>query len=65
MYALTRSSFFEEAKRIASPEYIPNVTDVLRARTKTTGIYETRFTMGQLSIQYDLLDYSAALTNCA
>ncbi len=25
--------------------------DVLRARTKTTGIYETRFKMGQLSIQ--------------
>lgn len=25
--------------------------DVLRARTKTTGIYETRFQMGQLSIQ--------------
>lgn len=45
-------SFFEEAKRIASPDYIPNVDDVLRARTKTTGIYETRFTMGQLSIQY-------------
>ena len=45
-------SFFEEAKRIATPEYIPNEADVLRARTKTTGIYETRFTMGQLSIQY-------------
>ncbi|EAL90625.1 G protein alpha subunit [Aspergillus fumigatus] len=42
--------FFEEAKRIAAPDYIPNVADVLRARTKTTGIYETRFTMGQLSI---------------
>lgn len=28
--------------------------DVLRARTKTTGIYETRFQMGQLSIQYVL-----------
>ncbi|KAB8279501.1 guanine nucleotide binding protein, alpha subunit [Aspergillus minisclerotigenes] len=42
--------FFEEAKRIASPDFIPNVNDVLRARTKTTGIYETRFTMGQLSI---------------
>lgn len=42
--------FFEEAKRIASPDYIPNEADVLRARTKTTGIYETRFTMGQLSI---------------
>lgn len=33
------------------PDYIPNEADVLRARTKTTGIYETRFTMGQLSIQ--------------
>jgi guanine nucleotide-binding protein subunit alpha len=46
--------FFEEAKRITAPDYIPNVSDVLRARTKTTGIYETRFTMGQLSIQYAL-----------
>lgn len=44
-------SFFDEAKRIASAGYIPNEDDVLRARTKTTGIYETRFTMGQLSIQ--------------
>lgn len=42
--------FFEEAKRIAGPDYIPNEADVLRARTKTTGIYDTRFTMGQLSI---------------
>lgn len=46
-----RHSFFEEANRIASPEYIPIEADVLRARTKTTGIYETRFTMGSLSIQ--------------
>jgi guanine nucleotide-binding protein G(i) subunit alpha len=49
---LTVTSFFEEAKRITAPDYIPDVSDVLRARTKTTGIYETRFTMGQLSIQY-------------
>ncbi|RFU35612.1 hypothetical protein B7463_g683, partial [Scytalidium lignicola] len=42
--------FFEEANRIAAPEYIPTEADVLRARTKTTGIYETRFTMGSLSI---------------
>ncbi|KAJ5588496.1 hypothetical protein N7537_011174 [Penicillium hordei] len=42
--------FFEEAKRITAPDYVPDVADVLRARTKTTGIYETRFTMGQLSI---------------
>ncbi|KAK4189283.1 guanine nucleotide binding protein, alpha subunit [Podospora australis] len=42
--------FFEEAGRIALKEYVPNEMDVLRARTKTTGIYETRFKMGQLSI---------------
>lgn len=47
-----KTSFFEEAKRITAPEYIPIEADVLRARTKTTGIYETRFTMGSLSIQY-------------
>jgi hypothetical protein len=45
-------SFFDEVMRIADPNYIPIESDVLRARTKTTGIYETRFTMGQLSIQY-------------
>ncbi len=44
-------SFFDEVKRLSAPDYIPNEADVLRARTKTTGIYETRFTMGQLSIQ--------------
>lgn len=44
-------SFFEEVNRICAPDYIPIEADVLRARTKTTGIYETRFTMGQLSIQ--------------
>ena len=44
-------SFFDEVKRLAEPEYCPTEPDVLRARTKTTGIYETRFTMGQLSIQ--------------
>jgi guanine nucleotide-binding protein G(i) subunit alpha len=49
-YANVRS-FFDEVNRIADPEYIPMEADVLRARTKTTGIYETRFTMGSLSIQ--------------
>ncbi len=46
------SSFFDESNRISAPEYIPVEADVLRARTKTTGIYETRFTMGSLSIQW-------------
>ncbi|KAF3767381.1 hypothetical protein M406DRAFT_89898 [Cryphonectria parasitica EP155] len=42
--------FFEQAQRIVRQDYLPNEMDVLRARTKTTGIYETRFQMGQLSI---------------
>ncbi|KUI62956.1 Guanine nucleotide-binding protein alpha-3 subunit [Cytospora mali] len=42
--------FFENAQRIVRSDYLPNEMDVLRARTKTTGIYETRFQMGQLSI---------------
>ena len=46
-----RCSFFEEAHRIGHKDFIPTESDVLRARTKTTGIYETRFSMGQLSIQ--------------
>lgn len=45
------NSFFDEVDRICAPNYMPTEHDVLRARTKTTGIYETRFTMGQLSIQ--------------
>ncbi|KAL1305310.1 hypothetical protein AAFC00_002212 [Neodothiora populina] len=44
------SYFFDEVQRIAQPDYCPTEADVLRARTKTTGIYETRFQMGQLSI---------------
>ncbi|KAK9435037.1 guanine nucleotide-binding protein alpha-3 subunit [Metarhizium brunneum] len=45
-----RERFFQEVLRIVAPDYLPNEMDVLRARTKTTGIYETRFQMGQLSI---------------
>ncbi|TDL15921.1 G-protein alpha subunit [Rickenella mellea] len=44
------SYFFSEVLRIGKPDYIPTETDVLRARQKSIGIVETRFTMGQLSI---------------
>jgi len=43
------ASFFLKVLRIGSPEYLPDVDDVLRARQKSVGITETRFTMGQLS----------------
>ncbi|KAK4519268.1 uncharacterized protein ATC70_009500 [Mucor velutinosus] len=35
--------FFEDIKRIAEADYIPNEQDVLRARLKTTGITEIKF----------------------
>jgi hypothetical protein len=56
-------SFFDEVARITAPDYIPSEADVLRARTKTTGIYETRFTMGQLSILYVTSTFDLKLTN--
>lgn len=44
------SYFFEHVRRIGGTDYVPNEDDVLRARSKTTAISETRFDMGQLSI---------------
>lgn len=48
---LTGYSFFQEIRRISSPKYLPNETDVLRVRTKTSGISETRFQLGQICIK--------------
>ncbi|GAA5904351.1 hypothetical protein JCM6882_003203 [Rhodosporidiobolus microsporus] len=44
------SYFFDEIKRIGAGGYVPSEADVLHARTKTTGISETKFKSGQLSI---------------
>ncbi|KAI0053257.1 G-protein alpha subunit [Auriscalpium vulgare] len=44
------SYFFTEALRIGAGNYVPTKEDVLRARAKSTGITETRFNMGALSI---------------
>jgi guanine nucleotide-binding protein subunit alpha len=44
------SYFFSNVYRIGHPDYIPTVADILRARIKTTGIYETRFDMGGMNI---------------
>ncbi|GAA5843036.1 hypothetical protein JCM5353_004965, partial [Sporobolomyces roseus] len=42
--------FFDEIKRIGAGSYVPSEADVLHARTKTTGISETKFKSGTLSI---------------
>lgn len=38
--------FLSDILRIAKPNYIPNLNDVLRTRKKTSGIYDFRFQMG-------------------
>lgn len=43
------SSFFTEAQRIASADYVPTETDILRCRQRSTGIIETRFSVPPLS----------------
>lgn len=49
------SYFFNNVQRIGEIDYIPSVPDILRARIKTTGIYDTRFQMGRLNIHmYDV-----------
>ncbi|OZJ05273.1 Guanine nucleotide-binding protein subunit alpha [Bifiguratus adelaidae] len=42
--------FFSNIRRIGQPDYIPTEADVLRARLKSTGITETRFSIGPLHI---------------
>jgi len=39
--------FFGSIDRIIQPGYVPTIKDVVRARTKTTGIHELRFTMNE------------------
>ena len=35
--------YFDNIDRLAAPDYVPSVQDVLRSRAKTTGIIETEF----------------------
>jgi hypothetical protein len=37
--------FFEDVDRLASPNFVPTHTDILRCRARTTGIVETQFSM--------------------
>jgi guanine nucleotide-binding protein G(i) subunit alpha len=48
---LTSYSFIEGIRRISSADYLPDEMDVLRAKINPSGISETRFQMGRLSIK--------------
>lgn len=42
-------SYLDSIDRIEKTDYIPTDQDVLRSRTKTTGIVETTFNIGDLT----------------
>ncbi|KAF9980472.1 Guanine nucleotide-binding protein alpha-2 subunit [Mortierella antarctica] len=42
--------FISQVRRIGIDTYTPSVQDVLRVKPRTTGISETRFHMGQISV---------------
>ena len=47
--------FFENLERIRQADYLPNVTDILRTRKQTSGIFDTKFRMEDLDIHlYDV-----------
>ncbi|CAG8510257.1 8172_t:CDS:2 [Diversispora eburnea] len=51
--------FFAAVNRIGAPGYIPREGDALRAKTITTGVSETRFNLGNLTIHmFDIRDNS-------
>jgi guanine nucleotide-binding protein subunit alpha len=50
-YILDSSTyFFENLQRIKAKDYLPTVTDILRTRKQTSGIFDTRFQMEDLDI---------------
>ncbi|KAI8886602.1 guanine nucleotide binding protein, alpha subunit [Backusella circina FSU 941] len=50
----TAAYYFDAMDRIFDPDFAPNDQDILCARVKTTGITETRFTVGELT--YRMVD---------
>jgi hypothetical protein len=44
-------SFLTQVDRLADPNYLPTVQDILRTRVKTTGISEVQFTCKELSFR--------------
>ncbi|KAG8917924.1 Guanine nucleotide-binding protein alpha-2 subunit [Tulasnella sp. 417] len=59
------SYFFSHVQRIAQKDYLPSEKDALKAKTKSAGITETRFDMGQLTIRCVTLPPArASLKSC-
>ncbi|OUM54046.1 hypothetical protein BVG19_g3389 [[Candida] boidinii] len=47
--------FFDNFDRIVDPNYLPSVTDVLRTRKQTSGIYDVKFNLEDINVHlYDV-----------
>ena len=46
IFPLENDSLFENLDRICSDKYVPTVVDVIRTRTKTIGITDMKFDVG-------------------
>ena len=47
--------FFDNFDRIVDPNYLPSVTDVLRTRKQTSGIYDIKFNLEDINVHlYDV-----------
>lgn len=42
--------FFENIKNIRKPDYLPSLTDIVRTRKQTSGIFDTKFQMDDLDV---------------
>ncbi len=53
-------SYFDSITRIGAPDFTPTDQDILRARVKTTGISETAFKVGELTMRvWDVGEFGA------
>jgi len=50
----TTEYFMENAKRFAGDDFLPNVDDILRVKSKTTGVIETTFLMN--GTEFNMVD---------
>lgn len=52
MCVYVRVSYFKHIARIAKPDYVPTVEDVLKARVRTSGIVEEEYVIEDTKFVY-------------
>jgi hypothetical protein len=58
-------SYFNNVERFTSEDFIPSEEDCIMARTRTTGIVETRFSEGPAHFQSEFFFFSVLTYSCS